>query len=39
MKPDKIIFIDKSLEDAFNNLTEKDATKKALVKTIIFKFI
>lgn len=34
MKSDKVIFVDKSLEDAFNNLDEKDSTKKALIKAI-----
>ena len=34
MMPDKIVFVDDSLEDAFNNLTEKDPIKKALIKTI-----
>jgi len=34
MKPDKVVFIDDSLEDAFNSLTENDPTKKALIKAI-----
>jgi len=34
MKPDKIVFIDESLKDAFNNLSESDPTKKALIKAI-----
>jgi len=34
MKPDKVVFIDESLEDAFNSLTENDPTKKALIKAI-----
>ncbi len=34
MKSDKIIFVDGSLENAFNSLTEKDPTKKALIKAI-----
>ncbi len=34
MIPDKIVFVDDSLEDAFNNLIEKDPTKKALIKAI-----
>ena len=31
---DKVVFVDNSLEDAFNSLTEKDPTKKALTKAI-----
>jgi len=34
MKPDKVIFVDESLEDVFNNLSEKDPLKKALIKAI-----
>jgi len=34
MTPDKVVFVDNSLEDAFNGLTEKDPTKKALTKAI-----
>jgi hypothetical protein len=34
MKPDKVVFVDESLEDAFNSLTDKDPTKKALIKAI-----
>jgi len=34
MKPDKVVFIDESLENAFNSLTENDPTKKALIKAI-----
>lgn len=35
MKAHKIIFIDDSLEKAFNNLPEKDNIKKALKRAII----
>jgi len=34
MKPDKVIFVDESLENIFNNLSEKDPLKKALTKAI-----
>ncbi len=34
MKPDKVVFIDESLENAFNSLTENDPTKRALIKAI-----
>lgn len=34
MKSDKVVFIDESLEDAFNSLAEKDPTKKAIIKAI-----
>jgi len=32
MKPDKIKFVDKSLEKVFNELKDNDSVKKALVK-------
>jgi len=34
MKPDKIVFIDDNLGNAFNSLPEKDPIKKALKKAI-----
>ena len=34
MKPHKITFIDKNLEQTFNNLSEKDPIKKGLIKAI-----
>ena len=34
MKPQKVKFIDASLERAWNNLNENDPTKKALIKAI-----
>jgi len=34
MKTHKIIFGDKKLEDAFNSLSDKDPTKKGLIKAI-----
>ena len=34
MKPSKIIFVNKELEQAFNNLPEKDPIKKALIRAI-----
>lgn len=34
MKTHKIIFGDKRLENAFNNLSDKDSTKKGLIKAI-----
>jgi len=34
MKPDKTVFIDESLEYAFNSLSEKDPIKKALIRSI-----
>ena len=34
MKPNKVVFIDESLEEAFNSLIENDPTKKALIKAI-----
>ena len=34
MKPDKVVFMDESLEEAFNSLTKEDSTKKALINAI-----
>ena len=34
MKPEKVKFIDTKLEETFNNLSEKDPIKKALIKAI-----
>lgn len=34
MKPDKVIFIDESLEKSFKELGEEDSIKKALVRAI-----
>ena len=34
MKAHRIIFVDENLEEAFNNLSEKDPTKKALIRAI-----
>ena len=34
MKSEKVIFINEELEESFNNLPEKDPTKKALIKAI-----
>ena len=34
MKSDKIIFVDETLEKAFNELSEKDPIKKAIIKAI-----
>jgi Txe/YoeB family toxin of Txe-Axe toxin-antitoxin module len=34
MKSDRVIFVDKNLEDSFNVLSNKDPLKKALVKAI-----
>ena len=34
MKADKVKFVEGSLEDAFNELSEKDPIKKAIIKTI-----
>ena len=34
MKSEKVIFISEELEESFNNLSEKDPTKKALIKAI-----
>jgi hypothetical protein len=34
MKSDKVVFIDESLENAFNSLKDNDPTKKALIKAI-----
>jgi len=34
MRPDKIVFIDETLETSFNELSEKDPIKKAIIKAI-----
>jgi len=34
MKSDKIIFVDENLKASFNDLDEKDPTKKAIIKAI-----
>lgn len=34
MKSNKVIFVDESLEDSFNNLDENDPTKKAIARAI-----
>ncbi len=34
MKADKVKFVDESLEKAFNELSEKDPTKKAIIRAI-----
>ncbi|MEA3329915.1 MAG: hypothetical protein U9Q06_04180 [Nanoarchaeota archaeon] len=34
MKPHKVKFIDESLENSFNNLSDKDPIKKGLIKAI-----
>ena len=34
MKPHKVIFVDKTLEITFNNISNKDQTKKGLIKAI-----
>jgi len=34
MKSDKVIFVEDSLENVFNNLDERDPVKKALIKAI-----
>ena len=34
MKPDRVIFADRNLGEIFNNLSEKDPLKKALVRAI-----
>ena len=34
MKPSKIIFVNKELEQAFNNLPDKDPIKKALIRVL-----
>ena len=35
MKPDKVVFVDESLEESFNSLGEDDPIKKGIVKAII----
>ena len=34
MKPEKVVFIDESLEESFNSLPEEDPIKKGLIKAI-----
>jgi len=34
MKSEKVIFINNELEEAFNDLSDKDPTKKALIRAI-----
>ena len=34
MKPEKVIFVDESLEKSFNGLSEIDPIKKALIRAI-----
>ena len=34
MKPEKVVFVDESLEKSFNELNEADPIKKALVRAI-----
>ena len=34
MKPERVIFIDKSLEESFNKLNEADTIKKSLIRAI-----
>ena len=34
MKPEKVVFVDEELEEAFNQLNESDKIKKALIKAI-----
>lgn len=34
MKPHKIVFVDKELENVFNNLSDKDPIKKGLIKAM-----
>jgi len=34
MKPEKVVFADESLENSFNELSEKDSLKKALIRAI-----
>ena len=34
MKPEKVVFVDKDLEDTFNQLDKDDKVKKALIKAI-----
>lgn len=34
MNPHKIIFVDQTLEDSYNNLSEEDPIKKGIVKAI-----
>ena len=36
MKPDKVIFIDKELEDSFNQLAESDPIKRSIKRAIQF---
>ena len=35
MKPERVIFVDEKLEESFNELSEKDPLKKALIKAIM----
>lgn len=34
MKPDKVVFFDKELEDSFNGLSDKDPIKRGITKAI-----
>jgi len=34
MKPEKVVFVDESLEESFNELNEADPIKKALIRAI-----
>jgi len=36
MKPEKIVFVDETLENSFNELNEADPIKKALIRAINF---
>jgi hypothetical protein len=35
MKPNKVVFVDKELEDSFNEMPDKDPIKKGIVRAIL----